>query len=89
MSDIKIDTTQMATSAKQLKSKANEMDSAVTAANNSFEPCNSMTSKRVKRRAEEWNTIREKFKKTLEEMLTASEKLLKAAQDFETTDESD
>lgn len=89
MAKIGIDTAQMADSAKQLKSKASEMETAVNAANRSFDPCNSMESKRVRRRAEEWNAIREKFRKTLDEMIAASDKLLKAAQEFDSADAAD
>lgn len=86
---IDIDTTEMATSAKKLKEKASEMQSAVDAANTGFAPCTTMTSKRVKRRVEEWETIYKKFKDTLEQMVLASDNLLKAAQRFEATDDEE
>ena len=85
--DLVLNTGELREAATKFKKEADEMEIAITRAESTFSPCREHKSKRVSRRAEEWDEIKKAFKIKLEELLEASDKIVAAAVAFEGADD--
>ena len=79
MTQITLNTAELREAATRFKGEASEMESAVASADGSFAPCRDHISARIQRDVEAWDSIKAKFKTTLEELLAAADELVAAA----------
>ena len=81
--DIFLNTGDIQSASNQLKTKGDEMESAIAAADSAISPLRSFKSPRIVRDLEAWDSIKATFKTTLEELLAAANELAHAAADNE------
>lgn len=81
-SDIKVNIEELNRAARLFDELRNEMDNAIKKANRTLEPVRLMKSERVRKHLNEWEELKRKFVKDLDELVESSKKIEKTGKAF-------